>query len=55
MAFIRELFASSGGVIGGVLGVVGFFLMVAILRSLIRAELPDSVLVVTGRRKGKEV
>ncbi len=53
MEFLTELFATSGGVLGGLLGVVGFFVMMAVLKSLIKAELPDNVLVVTGRRKVK--
>lgn len=54
MEWIETLFSSSGAMIGGVLGVVGFFLMIAILRSLIRSELPDDVLVVTGRKRVKD-
>jgi flotillin len=54
MEWLQEVFASSGAVIGGGLGVVGFFLMIAILRSFIRAELPDNVIVVTGRKRVKD-
>jgi uncharacterized membrane protein YqiK len=53
MEFFEELFASSAAVLGGVLGAVGFFVLIGILKSFIRAELPDNVLVVTGRSKVK--
>ena len=54
MDFINEALSSAGGVIGGVLGVVGFFLLLAILKAIIKAELPDKILVVTGRKKVKD-
>ena len=53
MDAINDLFSSAGGVIGGVAGVVAFFLLLAILKGIIRAELPDKILVITGRKKVK--
>ena len=44
----------SGGVIAGALGVVAFFLLLAILKSFIQVDLPDKILVITGRRRVKE-
>ena len=48
---MEELISSPGGLISGVLGLVGFFVLLAILRSIIRAELPNRVIVVTGRSR----
>lgn len=49
--FLEELIAQGGGIIGGLIGIVVFFLMVAILKSIIKVQLPDKLLVVTGRKK----
>ncbi|MAG13269.1 MAG: hypothetical protein CMN78_01600 [Spirochaetales bacterium] len=54
MEFLNAALASPGGVIGGLLGVVGFFILLAILKGIIKAELPDKILVVTGRKKEKD-
>ena len=54
MGFINEALSSTGGIIGGLLGVVGFFVLLAILKAIIKAELPDKILVVTGRKKVKD-
>jgi len=51
MEFFRDLFSTGAALGGGLLGAIGFFVMVGILKSFIRAELPDNVLVVTGRKK----
>ena len=53
MDFFSTALSSSGGAIGGVLGVVGFFILLAILKGIIKAELPDRILVITGRKKVK--
>ena len=49
--FTDFLMGGGAGVIGGVLGVVAFFAMIAILKGIIKVELPDMLLVVTGRKR----
>ncbi len=39
------------GLLGGLLGVAGFFLLLIMLRVFIRTERPDKILVVTGRKR----
>ena len=39
-----------GGVVGGILGVVSFFVVLGLLKSTIRVAPPERLLVVTGRR-----
>ncbi|TFH06017.1 MAG: flotillin family protein [Spirochaetales bacterium] len=52
MDFLVDLLGSGGGgVLGGVLGIIAFFLMIAFLKSIIKVELPDTLLVVTGRKR----
>jgi len=52
MDFLSNFFLGGGaGAIGGVVGVVVFFVMIGFLRSIIKVELPDTLLVVTGRRR----
>ncbi len=51
MEVVDLLFSQGNGLLGGALGVVGFFVLLAILRSIIRSELPDRILVVTGRKR----
>jgi flotillin len=50
-SFSDFLLGGGAGVIGGILGIVAFFLMIAILRGIIKVELPDTLLVVTGRKR----
>ena len=55
---IDLLFGGPVAVIGGVLGVILFFAIVGVAKSIVRVMMPDKMLVVTGRRKkvkgGKE-
>jgi flotillin len=51
MDVLNVLFGSGGGILGGVVGFAAFFLILAILKSIIKAELPDRILVVTGRKR----
>ncbi|MFP4550702.1 MAG: SPFH domain-containing protein, partial [Spirochaetales bacterium] len=48
---MMELFEGSGGLAGGVLGILVFVLLVSALKSIIKVNLPDKLLVVTGREK----
>jgi flotillin len=52
------LFGGPAAVIGGILGIILFFGIVAVAKMIVRVMLPDKMLVVTGRRKkvkgGKE-
>lgn len=41
----------SGGIIGGVLGAISFFVLIGILKAFIRVTLPDKILVITGRKR----
>jgi uncharacterized membrane protein YqiK len=43
-----------GGILGGILGVAAFFLFTALLKSMIQVNLPNQLLVVTGRKKKRE-
>jgi flotillin len=45
-----DFFSSMGAILGGALGVIAFFLVLAILKSMIKVVPPDKLLVVTGRR-----
>ncbi len=55
MDWLQDAFSSGGGaVLGGFLGVVGFFVLIAILKGIIKVNLPDQLLVVTGRKRTKE-
>ena len=47
------LFGGSGGLVGGVLGILVFMLLVATLKSIIKVNLPDKLLVVTGRERSQ--
>ena len=38
----------------GILGVIGFFVLLGIIRSIIKVSYPDKILVVTGRKKVKD-
>lgn len=40
-----------GGVLSGIIGVVVFFGVIGLMRSIIKVTLPDHILVVTGRKK----
>ena len=52
MEFLAEfLLQGGGGATGGVLGIIAFFVMIAILKGIIKVELPDTLLVVTGRKR----
>ncbi len=48
---LSELLNAGGGIVGGVAGVVFFFLLIAFFKAIIRVTLPDQILVVTGRRR----
>ena len=48
---IELLLGGPAAVIGGVLGVVLFFGIIGMAKSIVRVMLPDKILVVTGRRK----
>jgi len=43
-----------GGIVGGVAGILAFFLLLGILKSLVRVAPPDRLMVVTGRRMLRE-
>ena len=40
-----------GGLFGGILGVIAFFIIVGVAKYVIRVTLPDKLIVVTGRKK----
>lgn len=53
--WIREfLLQGGGGYIGGVIGIIAFFVLVGIMKSIIKVQLPDQLLVVTGRKKVRQ-
>ena len=58
MDYLLDFLAGGGGgVLGGVLGILAFFVMIGFLKTIIKVELPDTLLVVTGRKRvqgGKE-
>jgi flotillin len=43
-----------GGIVGGVLGILAFFLLLGLLKATIKVAPPDRMLVVTGRRTVRE-
>ena len=45
-----DFLSNLGGIMGGVLGVLAFFLILALLKTMIKVVPPDKLLVVTGRR-----
>lgn len=47
---IERLFATGGGVAGGIGGLVVFFVVLSFLKSLLRVAPPNKLLVVTGRK-----
>lgn len=49
----QELLGANG-VLAGVLGIVTFLVLIAVLKSLIKVTLPDNLLVVTGRKKVRD-
>ncbi len=49
--WLEGLIESGGGIIGGVLGIVVFLFVLGVLKSIIKVQLPDQLLVVTGRKK----
>lgn len=51
MKILILLMSGSGGILGGILGIVCFFLLIGFLKSLIKVSLPDKMLVVTGRKR----
>jgi uncharacterized membrane protein YqiK len=53
MFLVISEFPMSGGAIGGVLGVVVFFLIILFLKSLLKVTHPDKLLVVTGRKRSQ--
>ncbi len=48
---IQLLMGGPAAVVGGILGVVLFFAIIGMAKSIVRVMLPDKILVVTGRRK----
>jgi flotillin len=53
--FIADfLLQGGGGYIGGVIGIIAFFVMVGFMKSIIKVQLPDQLLVVTGRKKTRQ-
>lgn len=53
MEFLESVFGQGGGVAGGILGTAGFFVLIAVLKAIIVSDLPDKIIVITGRRKVK--
>jgi uncharacterized membrane protein YqiK len=52
MEFLAEfILQGGGGAAGGVFGIIAFFVMIAVLKGIIKVELPDTLLVVTGRKR----
>lgn len=49
--WLGDLIESGGGIIGGILGIVVFLFILGVLKSIIKVQLPDQILVVTGRKK----
>jgi hypothetical protein len=49
-----ELLRAGGGIVGGIAGVVFFFLLIAFFKAIIRVALPDQILVVNGRRRVRD-
>jgi flotillin len=49
--FTSFLMGGGAGAIGGVLGIIAFFAVIAVLKGIIKVELPDMLLVVTGRKR----
>ena len=48
---LEQLFETGGGLLGGLVGAGAFFLLIIILKSLIKVTYPDQILVVTGRKR----
>lgn len=49
---LEQLLRNGGaGWIGGILGIVAFFVMIGVLRSILQVQLPDQLIVITGRRR----
>ncbi len=52
MNFVTNLlFSGPAAIVGGVLGIIVFFIIIAFAKFVIRVTLPDKIIVVTGRKK----
>jgi uncharacterized membrane protein YqiK len=48
---INLLFSGPAAIVGGMLGIIVFFVIIAFAKFVIRVTLPDKIIVVTGRKK----